>query len=600
MAGFQIQCTTTSPGESVTMPFVTGYTYDCYIDWDDATPPVHVTSWDDPNASHTYAMAGSYVPEVTGTCPAWSVNNTHSSKLQWTGIVYWGDAVDFDGWEYLDGAWYGCANLASLGSGQIISNGLASLSNAFRSIGANTSGVTIPSGIFDGLTDVTNISLLFYASKLSGNLPSGLLDYFTNVTNISRIFQNVTGLSGGIPSCFFANLTNVSFWNYAFTNVSSIRIPYDLWYSDGEQSTRFLNKSSNFFHCFDGCGTDYTDNVIPDVWTCGFGTATPSHDNWIDGHSASTATNYNFVPISWGGTAFNPSIKPLPGAYAYEGLDVGQLRDFFSKLLTGAYAYEGLDVGQLRDFYSKLLPGSYAYEGLDVGQLRDFTSKLLTGSYAYEGLDVGQLRDFLSKLLPGSYAYEGLDANIITPTRGLGVGAYTYSGLALRVLSPYHPMTAVLAWIQGIVGSGIPVIFADQNVPVPTGIYLSVRFVTRTSTPDKIANSRRSGSVIRYHMESSDILGVDVKAFSAAGSSLLSQIELGTRDPHSKGVPALIDCGPIYGPTFFNDTHYRPMYHREFRFRVPAVLDTVGSRVQTLGLGGDVDDLEPSVEETFE
>ena len=267
--------------------------------------------------------------------------------------------------------------------------------------------------------------------------------------------------------------------------------------------------------------------------------------------------------------------------------------------MPGVYAYNGLDVGQLRDFTSKLLPGVYAYNGLDVGQLRDFFSKLLPGVYAYNGLDVGQLRDFTSRLLTGAYAYEGLDANIIPPTRGLGTGVYAYSGLALGVLSPYHPMTAILAWIQGIVGSGIPVIFAGQNAAAPTGIYLSVRFVTQTSTPDKIANSRRSGSVIRYHMESSDILGVDVKAFSAAGSSLLRQIELGARDSHSKGVPALIDCGPIYGPTFFNDTHYRPMYHCEFRFRVSAVLDTVGSRVQTLGLGGSVDDLELSAEETF-
>ena len=501
MAGFQIQCTTTSPGESVTLPFVTGYTYDCYIDWDDATPPSHITAWDDPNATHTYAMAGSYTITITGACPAWSVNNTHSSRLQWTGIVYWGDAVDFDGWQYLYGGWYGCSNLASLGSGYILSDGLADIFRAFQ----GTSISAVQSNLFADCSGLTSAFAAFALCPSLLDIPDGLCVPLVNCVNFSYTFYNDTD-------------ANIHPW---------------VFYADGDQDTRFLNQNVNFYRCFRTTSTSGY-GTAPDLWACAYGTGTPNSGQCFDGHSASTLDNYNFIPISWGGTAFSPSAKLLAGAYAYDGLDVGQLRDFTSRLLTGAYAYDGLDVG------------------------------------------------------------------IITPTRKMEPGNYTYSGLALGVSSPYHPMTSILAWIQEIVGPGISVIFADQNAPAPTGIYLSVRFVTQTSTPDKIANSRRTGSVIRYHMESSSILGVDVKAFSAAGSSLLGQIELGTRDPHSKSVPALIDCGPIYGPTFFNDTHYRPMYHREFRFRIPAVLDTVGSRVRTLGLGGDVDDLEPSVEETFE
>ncbi|MEJ2023432.1 MAG: hypothetical protein P8Y00_00140 [Deltaproteobacteria bacterium] len=386
------------------------------------------------------------------------------------------------------------------------------------------------------------------------------------------------GLSGEVPSLLLEPLSQNVYFNSFFEGCGGLKLRPDIFYADGDQGTRFYNQSPVFDDVFNGVGTSLSDNTIPDLWTCDYGSGTPSHASWITGHSASTATNYNFVPVSWGGTAFSPSIKPLTGSYVYDGLDVGQLRDYLSKLRTGSYVYGGLDVGQSRDFISKLLAGSYVYDGLDVGQSRDYLSKLLTGSYVYDGLDI----------------------NVITPTRGLGPGNYLYSGLALGVTSPYHPMTAIVSWIQGIVGSGIPVIIADQNATVPTGAYLSVRFVTQTITPDKIADRRRSGSVIRYHMESTDILGVDVKAFVASGATLLRQIELGARDPHSRGVPALIDCGPIYGPAFFNDTHYRPMYHCEFRFRVPASLDTVGSRVQTLGLGGDVDSLEPAVEETFE
>jgi len=589
MAGFRIQCTTTTPGETVTLPTVSGYTYDAIVYWGDGNQST-ITAYNDPDITHLYASTGDHVLEIMGSFPAWSVNNTHSSKLQWTGIVYWGDSADFDGWQYLYGGWNGCSNLASLGTGKIISDGLSSLYRTFRLTGI----ASIQSDIFDNCVNATNAYSVLNSCPNLGSIPDGLLK----------------------------PLIGCDYFAYAFTNCTLARINPWVFYDDGDQGARFLNKSPNFDSIFSGTGTSLSDNTIPDLWTCDYGSGTPSHAAWITGHSASTLTNYNFIPVSWGGTAFSPSIKPLTGSYVYDGLDVGQSRDFLSKLstgsyvydgldvgqsrdflsklLTGSYVYDGLDVGQSRDFISKLLTGSYVYDGLDVGQSRDFISKLLTGSYVYDGLDVGQSRDFISKLLAGSYVYDGLDVNIITPTRGLGPGNYLYSGLALGVTSPYHPMTAIVSWIQGIVGSGIPVILADQNAPVPTGAYLSVRFVTQTSTPDKIADRRRSGSVIRYHMESTDILGVDVKAFVASGATLLRQIELGASDPHSRGVPALIDCGPIYGPAFFNDTHYRPMYHCEFRFRVPASLDTVGSRVQTLGLGGDVDSLEPAVEETFE
>lgn len=161
-------------------------------------------------------------------------------------------------------------------------------------------------------------------------------------------------------------------------------------------------------------------------------------------------------------------------------------------------------------------------------------------------------------------------------------------------------MMGLIAWIQGIVGSGIPVILANQNAAVPTGDYLSVKFVTQTGTPDKIANRTRSGEVIQYHTESSDVLSVDVKAFSASGLSLLRSIELAARDSHAQNTPALIGCGPVYGPAFFNDTSFRPQYHSEFQFRVAASYDTEGARVETLSLGGEIDTQEPAVEATFD
>jgi hypothetical protein len=302
MAGFKIEVTVEIGDLSFEPPFVDIGTYNGNIYWGD-TNVSNITAYNDPDRIHNYASPGSYEVEFIGSFPGWSFNNS-GDKNKVTKIIYQGDSVDFDGWQLFD--LYGCSNLESLGSGSILSDGLVLLTNSFRSIGNNTNGVVIPSGIFDGLSSVTNISSLFVSTKLDGSLPSGLLDSFVNVTNLARCFQAATGLAGDIPSRFFAELTSATFWNYAFYLVSSVRIPSDLWYSDGEKSTRFLNKSSNFFHCFDGCGTDYSDNVVPDLWNCDFGIATPQHDNWIDGHSASTLANWKNIPVDWGGPAVPP------------------------------------------------------------------------------------------------------------------------------------------------------------------------------------------------------------------------------------------------------------------------------------------------------
>jgi len=402
MAGFQAEVTTTSASESVTLPFVTGYTYNCTVDWGDGSSPVSVTAWDDADATHVYATADSYVVEITGACPAWSVNNTHSSKLQWTARVYGGDAVDFDGWQYLTGGWYGCANLGSLGSGSILSDGLTSLLNTFRSIGAGTSGVVIPSEIFDGLPSVTNISSMFISAKLDGSLPSGLFDSFVNVTNLARCFQAATGLTGDIPSRFFAELTSATFWNYAFYQVSGVRIPGDLWYSDGEQSTRFLDKSSNFFHCFDGCGTDYSDNVLPDVWTCDFGSATPSHDNWIDGHSDSTVTNWDDIPSTWDGDTEQPVKLSISCSIS----DVEATRSLYSSLNTLSLSLSLSDIETIANYSSTLetLSLSLSISDIEYDILSNFDFK----SYARSAFAIYAMDAFGNDTV-GNFVWERRD-----------------------------------------------------------------------------------------------------------------------------------------------------------------------------------------------
>jgi hypothetical protein len=271
MSGFQAEVTTTSSSESVTLPFVTGYTYNCTVDWGDGSSPVSVTAWDDADATHVYATADTYQVEITGECPAWSVNNTHSSRLQWTGIVYQGDAVDFDGWQYLTGGWNGCSNLTFIEPGPLVSDGLTSLDTCFRA----TSLASVPGDIFTNCSSVTSAFSTFSVNDSLVSTGTGLLAPLINCVNFRYIFNN----------CY------------------SYQIDPDIFYADGQQGSRFFNQSCDFSYAFRTNTGTYGYGTVPNLWTCDFGSGSASHSGWITGQSDSTLTNWYEIPPDWDGPA---------------------------------------------------------------------------------------------------------------------------------------------------------------------------------------------------------------------------------------------------------------------------------------------------------
>jgi hypothetical protein len=74
------------------------------------------------------------------------------------------------------------------------------------------------------------------------------------------------------------------------------------FYADGEQSTRFLNKSVSFQNCFfrsSFIGT--STGTSPDLWNCNFGTGTPTRTNCFGGagNSSTSISNYAAIPAQW-------------------------------------------------------------------------------------------------------------------------------------------------------------------------------------------------------------------------------------------------------------------------------------------------------------
>ena len=86
-----------------------------------------------------------------------------------------------------------------------------------------------------------------------------------------------------------------------FGNCTSAKLPIDLFYSPGEEGTRFHDQSVNFESCFTRDSFSGTQGTAPDLWNCDFGTGTPNKINCYDGagNSLTSLTNYGDIPVEW-------------------------------------------------------------------------------------------------------------------------------------------------------------------------------------------------------------------------------------------------------------------------------------------------------------
>lgn len=365
MAGFKIQIQTTAANEVFTLPTVSGQSYNSVVYWGDTSNST-ITTWDDVDRAHTYVTPGIYIIEITGQFDGWSVNNTNPTRLQIKSIVDWGDSIDFDGFAYLANGFYGCVYITSLPSGSIIAkSGLTSLNNLFRSCSALTglvvstifdnctnvstaeflfsgAGITgLPANLFSGpSTSLTNLNYAFFGCSSLTNLYFGIFNSLTNLTNAYNLFLNCTSITT-VPAGMFdtftgvvslrrtfygcVNLTTIpsglfrlavasTAFDEVFYNCNKLKIIKDIFYNEGEQSTRFLNKTVNFTNCFNRTPNSPEQGEAPDLWNCDFGTGTPIKTGCFSGNSVAELVNYKDIPSSWGGgTWSDPTITDVDG-----------------------------------------------------------------------------------------------------------------------------------------------------------------------------------------------------------------------------------------------------------------------------------------------
>lgn len=163
----------------------------------------------------------------------------------------------------------------------------------------NTNIASIPSGLFNYCVLATRFDDCFREANIT-SIPSGLFDNNTAVVTFSNCFFSCSNLETSPSELFRFNTACLDF-STTFQECPKHQQNADLFYQDGEQSTRFLNQSVDFTECFDRASFTGTQGTAPDLWNCSFGTGTPTTtDCWNGaGNSVSSLTNYASIPGAW-------------------------------------------------------------------------------------------------------------------------------------------------------------------------------------------------------------------------------------------------------------------------------------------------------------
>jgi len=258
----KLQLNTIVSSQTVTIPHLSGYTYNYVIDYGDGSALGTVTSYNDTDCTHIYAVASGYTVSISGTCPTLYYNNG-TQKLTITKVLQWGNVglreISFYGCtnlNYIPGDSTGglsnlinfyyvfrdCTSLTSLPQNLLqYANSVTSFRNAFR----NCRMTSIPSGFFDNCPLMTDCTSLFYNCILLTTVPIGLFSNNLNMTFIDGMFYTCTSLTS-LPNNLFKNHTSITSCVYMARGCTSLQTIGDNVFSGCSSITTVMGM---FYDC---------------------------------------------------------------------------------------------------------------------------------------------------------------------------------------------------------------------------------------------------------------------------------------------------------------------------------------------------------------
>jgi surface protein len=195
---FSFDILTAAPNETFTLPLTATGTYNFEVSWGDGTSDT-ITVYNQAEATHTYATAGTYEIKITGTIIEWAfVNSTSAPKVRdvksWGGLLVGSTGNQFNG----------CANMTvSASMGDLDISGVTNMYRMF-------SGCAALNSDFSGLdvSGVANLSYMFFGcTAFTSDLSAWNV---ANVTDLSGMFYNAAAFTSNVGGWNVTNCTNFS------------------------------------------------------------------------------------------------------------------------------------------------------------------------------------------------------------------------------------------------------------------------------------------------------------------------------------------------------------------------------------------------------
>jgi surface protein len=317
--------TGSSNSNQVKLPLIPDGSYNFYVNWGDGTFS-SISSWNQPEVTHTYPAIGTYTISITGAIRGWDWGTGTSSTTPTTGdrlkiltITQWGCLrfVDKGGVTLIWGAFYNCTNLTLL---TVVDT-------------PNFEGTTSTLGMFRGCSAITTINninnwdvsgIKYFRSMLRemplfndnvGNWDTSSAIDFTALFSINAASATSSFNNGGSDSIRYWNTSNVTTMNGMFNGQSKFNQPIGDWdVSNVTDMGLMLQGPATAPHgVFNNGGSDSIKN-----WDTSKVTnmsvmlaSQPNFNQPIGNWNTSNVTNMSFVFFSYttGVTTFNQDLS---------------------------------------------------------------------------------------------------------------------------------------------------------------------------------------------------------------------------------------------------------------------------------------------------
>lgn len=289
--------------------------YNYTVDWGDGFSN-SITTYNSASRIHTYAIAGSYIIEISGVFPCWDTNNDAQIKLLITQVISWGNT----GLKKIN--FYGCSGLITFPEQQ---SKLTQLLTAQHFAYNCASLTSVPYGLFFGNANIADFSYVFAGCAKLKILYTDLFRDCIKAIFFNNAFNGCVKLEY-IPALLFSTCPLVRSFSYVFANCTTLTtlpgglLTYSTYGGCDYSSICMYNSglTSVPYNLLANTSTTIGSNFIYAFYNCTGLTSIP--DNFFDNVKISQA-QYLFYSCS------NIATIP-PYLFRYQNLCIGFYQTF--------------------------------------------------------------------------------------------------------------------------------------------------------------------------------------------------------------------------------------------------------------------------------